>query len=134
MFNDKIREFLQAPQIARLSTIDENGYPHTVPLWFDVDGNDLVIISDRNTRKIEHIAANSKGALQIGGDAAPAGSTGYLFKGKLSVEEDTDYEWLKRITRRYEEGEQAEKDIELWRTTLDMVVIRLKVQKVIKVY
>ena len=35
------------------------------------------------------------------------------------------------MTLRYEQGEQAEKDIELWRTTLDMIVIRLKVKRVI---
>ncbi len=132
MFGNEVREFLQQSLIARLSTIDAKGYPHTVPLWFDVDGDDLVIISDRNTRKIGHIAHNSKGALEIGGDSND--SAGYLFKGQLSVEEDPDYRWLKQVTWRYEAGAQAETDIELWRTTLDMIVIRLKVERVIKVY
>ncbi len=129
MFNTEVRQLLQKPFIARLSTIDQNGYPHTVPLWFDVDGEDIVIISDRNTRKIDHIARDPKGCVQIGGDAG----AGYLFKGELCVEPDPGYRWLAQITRRYEEGEQAEKDIELWRTTLDMVVIRLMVKRVIKV-
>jgi hypothetical protein len=67
----------------------------------------------------------------VGGDESSG--AGYLFKGELSVEPDPDYRWLKQVTRRYESGEQAEKDIELWRTTLDMVVIRLKVKRTIKV-
>lgn len=133
IISDEVREFMQAPYIARLATIDGKGFPHIVPLWYDLDGDDIVIISDRNTRKIDHIASNPNGSLQVGGDAAAAGSTGYLFKGKLSVEEDEGYKWLRQVTLRYEPGEQGEKDIELWRTTLDMVVIRLKVERVIKV-
>ena len=132
MFTEEVRQFLQQPLIARLSTIDNSGYPHTVPLWFDLDGDDIIIISDRNTRKIDHIARNPNGALQLGGDSND--SAGYLFKGELIVEPDPDYKWLAQVTRRYEQGEQAENDIELWRTTLDMIIIRLKVKKVIKVY
>jgi general stress protein 26 len=129
MFTNEAQQLLQKPLIARVSTIDSRGYPHTVPVWFDVDGDDIIIISDRNTRKIEHIARNAKGCVQIGGD----NGAGYLFKGELSVETDPDCRWLAQVTRRYEAGEQAEKDIELWRTTLDMIVIRLKVRRVIKV-
>ena len=132
MFNPEIREFLQQPLIARLSTIDQNGYPHTVPLWFDLDGDDIIIISDRNTRKIDQIALNPKGSVQIGGDTDD--SAGYMFKGELIVEPDPNYRWLVQVTRRYEHGEQAEKDIELWRRTLDMIIIRLKVKRVLKVY
>lgn len=131
MFTTEVLEFLQKPRVARLSTIDGSGYPHTVPLWFDVDGDDIVIISDRNTRKIDHIARDPRGCLQVGGDAGDG--AGYLFKGALSVETDVNYRWLAQITRRYEPGEQAESDIELWRTSLDMIVIRLKVMKAIKV-
>jgi len=131
MLTDVVREFLQKPRLARLSTIDSNGYPHTVPLWFDVEGDDIMIISDRNTVKIRHIAVNPKGAFSVGGDTDDGG--GYLFKGELSVEEDPDYMWTKRLTYRYEEKEQAEKDIAEWTTKLDMVVIRMKVQRVAKV-
>lgn len=132
LITDEVRQFLQRPRIARLSTIDANGYPHTVPLWFDLDGDDIIIISDRNTRKIDQIAVNPKGNIQIGGDTND--SAGYTFKGNLTVEPDPNYRWLVQVTRRYESGEQAEKDIELWRTTLDMVVIRLNVERVLKVY
>lgn len=136
MFTPEHMEVLKQPLIARLSVIDKDGYPHTVPLWFDVDGDDLVIISDRNTRKVDYIKLNPKGSLCIGGGDVGGGhlGTGYLFKGELMLEEDPDYMWLRRVTLRYETGAEAEKDIELWRTTLDMMIIRLKVRKITKVY
>lgn len=113
LINEEVRAFLQHPFTARLSTVDDHGYPHTVPLWFDLEGDDIVIISDRNTRKIEHIPQRPKGCVQIGGDANDG--AGYLFKGTLSVEEIPGYKWLRQVTLRYEPGEQGEKDIELWR-------------------
>ena len=130
MFTDTIREFLQKPLIARMSTIDSEGYPHTVPVWFALDGDDLVIISVRQTRKVSHIQANPKGALTIGGD--PGNGAGYLIKGDFSIEPDPDATWTRKLTYRYGPPEQAEKDIAAW-ADLDMIVLRLKPKVVLKV-
>jgi general stress protein 26 len=130
MFTDTIREFLQKPLIARMSTIDSQGYPHTVPVWFALDGDDLMIISVRQTRKVSHIQANPKGAVTIGGD--PGNGAGYLIKGDFSIEPDSDATWTRKLTYRYEPPEQAEKDIAAW-ADLDMIVLRLKPKVVLKV-
>ena len=136
MLKPEVRTFLEAPQVARLSVIDSNGYPHTVPLWYGVDGDDIVMISDRNTRKVDFIESNSKASICIGGGegANSEVAAGYLFKGTCTAEEDEGYRWLRDVTLRYRSREQAEKDIEQWRTQLDMMVLRLEVTKVIKVY
>jgi len=130
MLNDAIRAFLQKPLTARMSTIDPNGYPHVIPVWFDVEGDDLMIISERGTRKVEHIKANPKGAVAVGGDSGD--EAGYLFKGEFSIEEDPDDTWTRRLTYRYESGAKAEQDIADW-ALLDMIVVRFKPRKVIKV-
>jgi hypothetical protein len=130
MFTATVREFLQKPLIARMSTIDPQGYPHTVPVWFRLDGDDIVIISVRNTRKVGHILANPKGAIAIGG--GPGDGAGYLIKGEFSIEADPDNAWVRRLTYHYESPEQAEKDIADW-ADLDMIVLRLKPKVVLKV-
>ena len=132
----EVRSLLESPLIARLSVIDRGGYPHTVPLWFDVDGDDIVMISDRNTRKVNFLGANAKASICIGGGEAVDGEVGpgYLFKGTCTTEEDPRYQWLRRITLRYRTPDVAEKEIEQWRTELDIMVIRLTVTKVTKVY
>ena len=129
MFNDAAREFLRKPLIARISTFDSDGYPHTVPVWFYLEGDDIIIIAERGTKKIKNVRANPKGAVSIGGEP---GELSYLIKGEMIVEEDPGFEWMKRVTRHYEAPEQAEKDIELWSKS-DMVIIRLKPVRVIKV-
>jgi len=130
MITDTIREFLQKPLIARMSTIDPNGYPHTVPVWFALDGDDIVVISVSDTRKVGHIRANPKGAVTIGGDSGDGG--GYLIKGEFTIEADPDDAWVRKLTYRYEAPEQAEKDIADW-AELDIIVLRLKPKLVIKV-
>jgi hypothetical protein len=136
MLKPDVRSFLESPHVARLSVIDSAGYPHTVPLWYAVDGDDIVMISDRATRKVDFIGANPKASICIGGGEG-AGSevaAGYLFKGACTAEEDPGHKWLRLITHRYRSPTQAEKDIAQWSTELDIMVLRLTVAKVIKVY
>jgi general stress protein 26 len=127
---DGVRELLQKPVIVRMAVTDPNGYPHVVPVWFGLDGDDIIIFGFRNTRKVDYIQANSKGSVQIGGD--PAGN-GYLLKGDFSIEADPDHRWAKSITYAYEATkESADKLLAEW-TQQELVVLRLVVNKVIKV-
>ncbi len=131
-FSQELITFLDQKLIARLATIDDQGYPHVVPLWFSRDGDDLVIMTDRETRKVHNAQARPKGALQIGGipNTEPIG---YLFQGDLIVEDDPDHVWMAAITRRYETQARADQLLEEWKED-DTAVIRLKVKKVIRVY
>lgn len=128
--DDAARAFLQKPLIARISVIDFNGYPHTVPVWFLLDGNDIVIISVVDTCKVGYIRANPKGAVTIGGDTGD--EAGYLIKGDFVIEPDPDDTWVKKLTYHYEPPDKAAQDVAAW-ADLDIVVLRLKPNKVIKV-
>lgn len=130
MFTATIREFLQKPLVARMSTLDLDGYPHTVPVWFMLDEDEIVVISVSSTRKVGHIQTNPKGAIAIGGDPVDGG--GYLIKGEFSIEADPEDAWVRKLIRHYETPEQAEKDIADW-ADLDIIVLRLKPKVVLKV-
>src|SRR5215813_3767125 len=123
MLTSAVRSFLESPHVARLSVVDSNGYPHTVPLWYAVDGNDIVMISDRNTRKVDFVGSNPKASICIGGGegAGSAIAAGYLFKGECGTEEDIDGKWLRLITHRYRTPQEAEKDIAQWTAELDIM-------------
>jgi predicted pyridoxine 5'-phosphate oxidase superfamily flavin-nucleotide-binding protein len=130
MIDSTVREFLQKPLLARISTLDPDGWPHTVPVWFMLDGDEVVVISVRKTAKLGHIQSNPKGALQIGGDTNDGG--GYLLKGIFSIEEDPGDVWMNKLIYRYESGEQADKDAKEW-ADLDIIVLRMTVKTVLKV-
>lgn len=128
---EQARPFLEQPLIARLSTIDDEGYPHTVPLWYMLDGNDIVVMTDHASKKVENAARDPKGAITIGGE--PAQGQGWMFQGDFVIEPETGQAWMERITRHYEAPDEAERLINLWKND-DMVTMRLKVRDVKKVY
>ena len=134
ILSEAVRTLLDQPLIGRLSVIDDEGYPHTIPIWFARDGDEVVFFSSRNTRKITYIQGNTNGALTIGGD--PYGSEGYLLKGAFAIEDDVGYHWLREITYRYEPREVAEKDLAEWIAgwaSKDLVILRFTPRRVVKV-
>lgn len=126
MLTEEVRALLKEPLIARMSVIDPDGYPHTVPVWFGLDGDDLVIISVRDTRKVDYLQVNPKGAVVIGGDDG----TGYLFKGVFTIEPDNG--WTRRLTEHYEAPDKVDALVEEW-LPLGMIVLRMKIARVLKV-
>lgn len=128
MFTPQARTLLSQPLIARMSVIDPQGYPHTVPVWYAMDGEDVVIISVRDTRKVGYIKTNPKGCLVVGGDTGE----GYMIKGDFSAEPDPEHKWMIHMIRLYEPPEKVDETIVDW-SDLDIIVLRLKPTKVLKV-
>ena len=130
MFDEQARSVLSQPVIVRLTTIRPDGYPHTVPVWFMLDGEELVLFSLRDNRKVRNVLANPKGCIAIGGD--PVGSPCYLVDGDLVVEDDPDHRMAARITYHYETPEKAQEDLQSWQNE-HFVVLRLKPKRIVKV-
>jgi PPOX class probable F420-dependent enzyme len=131
VFDDVARQVLQQPLIARLATIGTDGYPHNIPLWFLLDGDDIVIISDRANRKTRNLQATPKATLTVGGDALHG--AGYMVKADVTIEEDVGHVVTERITRHYETEADANRLLKEWEND-DIVILRLKPVSVIKVY
>jgi nitroimidazol reductase NimA-like FMN-containing flavoprotein (pyridoxamine 5'-phosphate oxidase superfamily) len=132
ILNRRVRQFLSKPRVARLATQGVDGYPHIVPIWFRRDGDDIVFGSDRDNRKVRNILENSKGAVVIGGEL-PIDDEGYMIQGELSIENDENHASMKKMLLRYETKKEAERLAKEWADS-DLVVIRLKPRKVIRVY
>jgi PPOX class probable F420-dependent enzyme len=128
MLDDTVRAQLQQPAIVRFSTITPAGYPHTVPVWFMLDGDDLVVFAEASTQKVKNARANPRANIAIGGD--PPGSPCYLIEGDVAVEDDPEHRIAARITRHYESLAEAEASLAAWRD-LELVVLRLKPRRVI---
>ena len=132
MLDDIARRVLQKPLIGRLATVGSDGYPHNVPLWFLLDNNDdILIISDRKAYKTRNVQVNPKATLSVGGD--DLNSAGYMIKADVVIEDDTGHLVTERITYHYETEEIARRHLKEWEND-DIVVLRLKLTKVTKVY
>ena len=118
MLDDSVRAFLQQRQIARVTTIGPDGYPHTVPIWYILDGNDIVITTGPAARKVKNVRANPKGAVAVGGDPVndhDSYAVGYLFQGEWSLEGEPGSDWIRKIALRYwGDPERVEREIAGW--------------------
>jgi len=129
LYDDQMRELLKQPVIVRITTINKEGYPHTVPIWFMLDGDDLIVFTERTTAKAKQVMANPKGSIAIGGD--PIGSPCLLIEGDYEIEDDPDHAITSRITYHYD-PEHAKQWLESWKND-DFIILRLKPKRVIKV-
>lgn len=56
-FTDQVREFLAAPRFAVLATINADGTPQQSVVWYDIEGDEILIntaaerVKDRNARR-----------------------------------------------------------------------------------
>jgi predicted pyridoxine 5'-phosphate oxidase superfamily flavin-nucleotide-binding protein len=132
--DDELRTFLRQRQIARVTTIGPDGYPHTVPIWYILDGDDIVIATGPAARKIRNIRANPKGAVTVGGDPVndhDSYGVGYLFQGEWSLEGEPGFDWIRKIALRYwGDPERVEREIAVWGPHQ---ALRFVIRQVIKV-
>ena len=134
-----ILDFLMRPLFARLSTNGADGYPHSVPIWFDIstessaDGAETTIwfISDRSARKAQNLLADPRATVVIGGDRADG--DGYMFRGRVVIEDDPAQVMTHRMIDRYEHGERNGSLRAAWKDD-DIVVLRLHIERTTRVY
>lgn len=116
---DDVRALLGRRLLAHVTTINPDGYPHTVPIWYIIDGDDIVIATGPNSRKVNNIRTNPKGAVTVGGEPLEEHQggygTGYLFQGEWAIEGEPGFEWIRRIAPRYwDDPARVARDIAAW--------------------
>ena len=105
--NDKeTREFLAHPWICRLATVQPDGAPHVVPLWFEYNPNEhcLYLVARERSAYVEHIKDEPRGAVSIADDSA--GNRRVLIQGKAEIVDgpSVNGQWVpigRRMASRY---------------------------------
>ena len=65
---DALAAFLEEPNLARLGTIDPDGDPHLVPVWFAWDGERYLVGADAADHKVENLRRTGRASLEIDSD------------------------------------------------------------------
>src|SRR5918995_6452065 len=109
MTPDEIRDFLLVgTRTAALATVRVDGRPHVAPIWFTLDGDDLLFNTGEETVKGANLRRDARVALMVDDEEPP-----YAFvsiEGDVSLSDDLDgmLYWATRIAARYMGDEQAE--------------------------
>lgn len=105
----EVNELLTSDHVARLATIDEDGYPHVTPLWFVFEDGSFHLTSDSDRPHVARIRANPKVGLVIDTEAAmrPDGerpNRQVRITGEAVLTPDDNGAWTARIWAKYQSG------------------------------
>jgi len=105
----EVREFmLHGTRTAKLATMTPSGWPHVMPVWFALDGDEILLTTGRDTVKGRYLRRDDRVSLCVDDERLP-----YAFvhvRGRARVFEDAPdmLEWSTRIAARYVTAEEAD--------------------------
>jgi PPOX class probable F420-dependent enzyme len=109
MVGDELDQFLSmGTRTGKLATVRADGSPHVAPVWFVLDGDDLVFMTGANTVKGRAMLRDPRVALSVDDENPPYAFA--IIEGTVSISRDLD-EMLPlsiAIARRYMGNERAE--------------------------
>jgi nitroimidazol reductase NimA-like FMN-containing flavoprotein (pyridoxamine 5'-phosphate oxidase superfamily) len=92
----EIDELLSMTLIANLTTLDDDGGIHLLPMWFMRVGNDICIPTSRYTHKYRNLRARPRASVMIDVSRAGLNLKGVLIRGRVEL---VDGEEARRINR-----------------------------------
>lgn len=105
----EIRAFLtHGTRTGKLATVRANGRPHVAPIWFVLDGDDLIFTTWHSSVKGQNIQRDPFVTLCVDEEAPPFAFV--IIEGSVTTSADPDelLQWATRIGGRYMGQEQAE--------------------------
>jgi PPOX class probable F420-dependent enzyme len=100
---------LSGTKTAKLATVRADGRPHVAPIWYDLDGNDLIFMTGKGTVKGKNILRDPRVMLSIDDEEPPFAFV--LIEG-VAVASDVEpaelLPWSTRIAKRYMGAEKAD--------------------------
>ncbi|MCG8967633.1 MULTISPECIES: PPOX class F420-dependent oxidoreductase [Streptomyces] len=102
MTDDEWRAFVShGTRTAKLSTVRADGSPHVAPVWFLVDGDEVVFTTGESTVKGRNLARDGRVALCVDDDRPPFDYV--VLQGRARIVDDLAElrHWAARIGARY---------------------------------
>ncbi|MGA5135063.1 PPOX class F420-dependent oxidoreductase [Streptomyces olivoreticuli] len=131
MNKDEWHAFLSmGTRTGKLSTVRADGSPHIAPIWFVLDGDDLVFNTGENTVKGRNLARDGRIALCVDDDRPPFSFVTVQGRAELSGDLDEVRTWATRIAARYMGDERAE-EYGARNGVPGELVVRVRIDKVV---
>lgn len=124
--SDQVRAFLRERRFAVLATIGDTGLPQQTVMWYDLDGDDVLMNTARGRLKDRYLQRDPRASICV--------EDGYRYvtiAGTVTLDDDPARAQadIARLARRYE-GENAERMIANFEQQA-RVTMRLRIEQVI---
>jgi len=109
MTDQEARRFLtEGTRTGKLATVRSDGRPHIVPIWFVLDGDDLVFTTGGTTVKAKNLERTGRGAVAVDLERPPFAYV--MVEGPVTMSEDPDelLAFATRIGGRYMGPDRAD--------------------------
>jgi PPOX class probable F420-dependent enzyme len=109
MSEGEARAFLaEGTRTGKLATVRADGSPHVVPIWFLLDGEDLVFTTGADTVKGKALRRDARAAICVDLERPPYAYV--MVTGRVEISDDLDemLSWATKLAARYEGEERAE--------------------------
>ncbi|MGW7365949.1 PPOX class F420-dependent oxidoreductase [Streptomyces sp. NPDC054841] len=125
------RAFLsEGTRTAKIATTRADGRPHVAPVWFLLDGDNLVFHTHKNTIKGRTLIRDGRVALCVDDDRPPFSFV--VIDGRAQVSEDIPRvgDWAARIAARYV-GKDRAPEYAARNSVPGMLLVRVSIDKVV---
>ncbi len=122
MSRDQTDRFLADPRIATLVTLNSDGSPTGVAIWFEWDGQRARAFTRWDSPKVRRILADPRVSLTV---AEPTGVTEawVTIEGTARVVEAGGMDLARRLAPRYYPAEKAAREVTRWEAMADQWVV-----------
>ena len=105
---DDLKDLLDKAALAHVATVTPKGSPRTSPMWFEWDGEHVLLSHTKARAKYRDVQANPRIALSI---ADPENPYRYLeIRGPVEIEDDPDKTLIHRLAKKYRGVDRYEWD------------------------
>jgi PPOX class probable F420-dependent enzyme len=122
----------QGTRTGKLATTRKDGRPHVMPIWFLLDGDELVFNTGASTVKGRTLARTGQASLCVDDETPPFSFV--TVSGPVTIDSDPDelLDWATRIAARYMGQERAE-EFGRRNAVEGELVVRLRAEHVVAV-
>jgi PPOX class probable F420-dependent enzyme len=125
------RTFLsEGTRTGKLSTVRADGSPHIAPVWYLLDGDDLLFNTGESTVKGRNLARDGRVAMCVDDDRPPFAFVTLRGQAQLSDDLDEVRTWATRIAARYM-GEELAEEYGARNGVPGELLVRVRIDKVV---
>lgn len=98
-FTEPVKKFLEKPNVAVLATISPSGRPQATPVWFLLDGDEILMNTSQGRVKLRNVQADPRVAVTIYDKDNP-----YLYvqvRGRITIDPKSGARDIDRLSQRY---------------------------------
>jgi hypothetical protein len=130
MSEDVWRAFItEGTRTGKLSTVRADGSPHVVPMWFLLDGEDLLFTTEDVTVKSHNLRRDDRATVCVDDERPPFSFA--MLRGRVQISEDPGLllTWATNIAARYM-GEDRAKEFGVRNSVPGMLLVRMRIEQV----